>query len=268
MFLESHLVNANVITRFDLAKQVIKIAGEQALDYFKQRDQLIVETKSEPQDVVSIADKNVEEIIVSKIQLGFANDNFLGEEQGILKGNNEYLWVIDPIDGTSCFLNGMPAWCISIALMVDDKIAFGLVYDPNADELFSALSGFGCQVNEAEVKALEVDSVQAGVMGVGTSHRVSSSHCLHFLDGLLNQGGMFVRNGSGALMLAYVAAGRLIGYYEPHINSWDCLAGLILVQEAGGRTNQFLENEGLFKGNAILVSAKAIHSQLTQLTRL
>lgn len=268
MFLESHLVTQEEVSRFELAKQIIRTAGERALMYFEQRESLIIETKSEPQDVVSIADKHVEDIIVSKIQQAFYQDNFLGEEQGILKGENEYLWVIDPIDGTSCFVNGMPAWCISIALMVHDKIAFGLVYDPNANELFSALSGQGCQINDMPVNALEIDSVQAGVMGVGTSHRVSSSHCLHFLEGLLNQGGMFVRNGSGALMLAYVAAGRLIGYYEPHINSWDCLAGLILVQEAGGQTNQFLDNEGLLKGNSILVSAKDIHSQLNQLTSL
>ncbi|WP_438463080.1 inositol monophosphatase family protein [Marinomonas sp. PE14-40] len=268
MFLEKHLVEDAVVARFDLAKQVIKTAGELALDYFERREELVIETKAEPQDVVSIADKNVEQIILRQIQEAYPKDNFLGEEQGILKGDNDYLWVVDPIDGTSCFVHGMPSWCISIALMQADKIAFGLVYDPNADELFTALSGNGCQVNGKAVKALNIDSVQAGVMGVGTSHRVSSTHCLHFLQGLLDEGGMFIRNGSGALMLAYVAAGRLIGYYEPHINSWDCLAGLILVQEAGGSTNRFLENDGLLEGNSILVSAKKIHHQLDHFTRM
>ena len=102
-------------------------------------------------------------------------------------------------------------------------------------------------------------------MGVGTSHRVPAAACINFLDGLLNAGGMFVRNGSGALMLAYVAAGRLIGYFEPHINAWDCLAGLILVKEAGGWTNHFLEGNGLLEGNVILVSASGLETELQEL---
>jgi myo-inositol-1(or 4)-monophosphatase len=266
MFLAHNLIDQAVLDRFEQAEQVIKVAGAQALDYFRNRDTLIIETKMEPQDVVSIADRNVETTIIEGLQKHFAQDGFLGEEQGTTKGDNEYLWVIDPIDGTACFLNGMHSWCISIALMVNDKIACGLIFDPNSNELFSAISGKGCFVNDKRVETLKVNSVQEGVMGVGTSHRIPSSLCVNFIETLLSEGGMFIRNGSGALMLAYVASGRLIGYYEPHINSWDCLAGLIMVDEAGGVTNNFLEGEGLLKGNPLLVSASGLKISLNKMT--
>ncbi|MFT6403880.1 inositol monophosphatase [Marinomonas primoryensis] len=266
MFLAHNLVDQAVLDRFEQAEKVIKVAGAQALDYFRNRDKLVVETKMEPQDVVSIADRNVEITIIEGLQKHFAQDGFLGEEQGTTKGDNEYLWVIDPIDGTACFLNGMHSWCISIALMVNDKIACGLIFDPNSNELFSAIAGKGCFVNDKKVETLKVNSVQEGVMGVGTSHRIPSSLCVNFIEKLLSEGGMFIRNGSGALMLAYVASGRLIGYYEPHINSWDCLAGLIMVDEAGGVTNDFLEGEGLLKGNPLLVSASGLEKSLNKMT--
>lgn len=266
MFLAHNLVDQAVLDRFEQAEKVIKVAGAQALDYFRNRDKLVVETKMEPQDVVSIADRNVEIAIIEGLQKHFAQDGFLGEEQGTTKGDNEFLWVIDPIDGTACFLNGMHSWCISIALMVNDKIACGLIFDPNSNELFSAIAGKGCFVNDKKVETLKVNSVQEGVMGVGTSHRIPSSLCVNFIEKLLSEGGMFIRNGSGALMLAYVAAGRLIGYYEPHINSWDCLAGLIMVDEAGGVTNDFLEGEGLLKGNPLLVSASGLKKSLNKMT--
>lgn len=266
MFLAHNLIDQAVLDRFEQAEKVIKVAGAQALEYFRNRDKLVVETKMEPQDVVSIADRNVEITIIEGLQKHFAQDGFLGEEQGTTKGDNEYLWVIDPIDGTACFLNGMHSWCISIALMVNDKIACGLIFDPNSNELFSAIAGKGCFVNDKRVETLKVNSVQDGVMGVGTSHRIPSSLCVNFIEKLLSEGGMFIRNGSGALMLAYVASGRLIGYYEPHINSWDCLAGLIMVDEAGGATNAFLEGDGLLKGNPLLVSAKGLKTSLNKMT--
>lgn len=268
MYLDPSLVDSHVLARFDRISETIQDAGKQALEYFNNREQLIVETKMEPQDVVSIADREVEVTIVNGLQNHFPEDGFLGEEQGGIEGSNDYLWVIDPIDGTACFLNGMHAWCISIALLVDGKIAFGLVLDPNSGELFSAIAGKGFFVGEKKTTALTASRVNEGVMGVGTSHRVPAALCVNFIEKLLEQGGMFMRNGSGALMLSYVAAGRLIGYYEPHINSWDCLAGLIMVNEAGGWTCDFLSGEGLLEGNPILVSTAGLEESLLDMTGL
>ncbi len=254
--------------RFFHGQEMIKKAGEIALDYFNRRDELIIETKTDPQDVVSIADQNVEKIIRDLTREKFPNDGYLGEEHGQEKGSNNYLWVIDPIDGTACFLTGMYAWCISVALMKGDKIVAGFVYDPNTDELFSALSGNGTHLNNQTVQTQEITSVTQGVMGIGTSHRIPPSELLPFLDSLLSAGGMFIRNGSCALMMSYVASGRLIGYYEPHINPWDCLAGIILIKEAGGWSSPFLENDGLSKGNPILSSASGVASDLQKMAGL
>ncbi|WP_419905884.1 inositol monophosphatase family protein [Kiloniella sp.] len=254
--------------RFLHGKEMIKQAGETALDYFNRRDELIIETKTDPQDVVSIADQNVEEIIRKLTREVFPGDGYLGEEHGQEAGTNDYLWVIDPIDGTACFLTGMRSWCISIALMKGDKIAAGFVYDPNTDELFTALAGHGAQLNGKAIKAYDTKSVTEGVMGIGTSHRIPPSELLPFLDKLLSSGGMFIRNGSCALMMSYVAAGRLIGYFEPHINSWDCLAGIILIEEAGGWSSPFLDQDGLNKGNPILATASGVAQDLRQMANL
>ncbi len=252
-------------SRVEVTHQVIREAGIVAKQFFLDRDKLQVETKSEPQDVVSMADRDVEEMIRGGIRQHFPDDGFLGEEFGLESGTSDWLWVIDPIDGTSCFLNGMHAWCISIAITYRGIPVAGVVLDPNADELFSASQGQGTFVNGVPVSCHKASSLELGVMGVGTSHRASPKACVGFLEKLLDKGGMFVRNGSGALMISYVAAGRLIGYYEPHINAWDCLAGIVLVQEAGGWANNFLEGDGLLSGNPILVSAPGVEDAIRQL---
>jgi myo-inositol-1(or 4)-monophosphatase len=161
-------------------------------------------------------------------------------------------WVIDPIDGTDCFVSGIPVWSISIALAVDGEAALGVVYDPNASELFAACRGKGATLNGAPILASIAGSFGDGLVSIGFSHRRPPAATLRALESLLSDGGMYQRNGSGALSLAYVAAGRYLGYYEEHINSWDALAGVVLVREAGGWTSDFLAGDGLNSGNPII----------------
>ncbi|MRI33650.1 inositol monophosphatase [Endozoicomonas sp. OPT23] len=254
--------------RFNVAKAVIQSAGALAYKYYQSREQLQVESKAEPQDVVSIADREVETVIDSGLKAHFADDGFLGEEHGLSEGSNDWLWIVDPIDGTACFLNGLHTWCVSIALLHQGKPMAGLIYDPNANELFSAMKGQGAFVNGKPMSCHAADGLKQGLMGVGISHRMPPEACSQFIQSLLEEGGMFVRNGSGALMLAYVAAGRLVGYYEPHINSWDCMAAVVLITEAGGVVNDFLAGDGLLQGNPILASAGGVSSDLERLTKL
>ena len=115
--------------------------------------------------------------------------------------------------------------CLSLAIVADGEPVIGVVYDPNHRELFHALRGHGARLNDAPIRPHPATTVKEGVMGVGTSHRVTPADFLPFLQALLSDGGMFIRNGSGALMSAWAAAGRLIGYYEPHMNPWDALPG-------------------------------------------
>jgi myo-inositol-1(or 4)-monophosphatase len=247
--------------RYVLAQGLCRRVGEWALGLFRQRETLAIESKG-LQDMVSRADREVEEMVRAEVAARFPDDGFVGEEGGVDKAGARYVWVIDPIDGTACFVNGMHAWCISVAVMHRGEPVIGVVIDPNSGEIFHAMKGGGAYVGLKPVHVHPAATVRDGVLGVGFSHRVPPSAFVPFLERLLHDGGMFIRNGSGALMLAYVAAGRLIGYYEPHINAWDCLAGIVLVLEAGGAVNDFLSNDGLLKGNPILASGPALFSRL------
>ncbi|MFQ1014480.1 inositol monophosphatase family protein [Avibacterium paragallinarum] len=262
-------MNSHIQQRYVFAKDLIKNVGEIALSFYLNRDKLNIQhKKGEAQDLVSIADQNVEKEIKTALKVHFPDDGFLGEESGADGLDKDFCWVVDPIDGTGPFLYGLHAWCISIAVLYKQEIVIGLIYDPLHKELFHATKGNGAFVNEAPLSASKATSLQEGLVGLGMSHRVPQSTFVPVIDQVLKEGGMFVRNGSGALTLAYVAAGRLIGYFEPHINAWDCLAGILLVQEAGGQTNDFLANDGLLKGNYILASSQGIFNQLEAIRSL
>lgn len=253
--------------RYHLAQSIALQAGQLALERFRRLDTLVIEKKG-LQDEVSAADREVEQFIHARIRESFPDDGFLGEEGGNDGANSRIVWVVDPIDGTACFVNNMYAWCLSIGLLVDGEPVMGVVYEPNANELFHAIRGGGAFVGCKPIRVQDVTSVRDGVLGVGFSHRVGVETFVPFLEKVLVGGGMFIRNGSGALMMSYVAAGRLIGYYEPHINSWDCLAGIVLVQEAGGIVNAFLADDGLLRGNPILVSGPRLYDELASATGL
>ncbi|MCU5772046.1 inositol monophosphatase [Erwiniaceae bacterium BAC15a-03b] len=258
------LTPLEIDARYHFACEVAQAAANRAFGFYQQRNQLEVEHKGQDlQDVVSIADRTVEELARSMIRSRFPDDDFLGEESGGGNENARCTWVVDPIDGTSCFLNGLHNWCVSIGIVVDGEPVIGVVYDPNHRELFRARAGQGAYVNDAPMCVHSGADLRAGVMGVGTSHRVTPETFVPFISALLHEGGMFIRNGSGALMTAWVAAGRLIGYYEPHMNAWDSLPGIVLVREAGGVTNDFLANHGLLNGNPLLMASKTLYPQLT-----
>ncbi|HCU2191887.1 TPA: inositol monophosphatase [Klebsiella variicola] len=252
--------------RYRLACELAKAGAELAFEYYQQREALTVDHKGDDlQDVVSVADKRVEAFVKQRIQSAFPQDGFLGEESGARLPDARVLWVVDPIDGTSCFLNGLHTWCLSLAIVADGEPVIGVVYDPNHRELFHALRGHGAWLNDAPIRPHPATTVKEGVMGVGTSHRVTPADFLPFLQALLSDGGMFIRNGSGALMSAWAAAGRLIGYYEPHMNPWDALPGLVLMREAGGASNDFLAQEGIQRGNPLLLASQTLYPQLKKM---
>jgi myo-inositol-1(or 4)-monophosphatase len=252
-------------TRFAAMQDVARDAGAYALDYFRSQSRLKIDRKG-LQDVVSQADRETEQLITKAILEQFPDDGLLGEEHGEIVGSNEYLWVVDPIDGTACFVTGIPDWCVSIGLVANGKIVAGAIFHPTADEMFAGHPGAGATLNGNPISVSSSHSIKDGMLGFGFSHRTNTSSISEFLEPFLTEGGMLFRNGSGALMLAYVAAGRLIGYYEAHINSWDCAAGIAIVQAAGGWTNNFLAGDGLTSGNPILAGTPANEIELRRLT--
>lgn len=242
--------------RFALAQSIAQEAGAVALDYYNKRETLVIETKRDPQDVVSIADREVENLIRDRVAAAHADDGFLGEEYGLATGTSGYTWVVDPIDGTGPFVNGMPNWCVSIAVIFDGQPVIGVISAPCHNELYCAASGKGATLNG---KALTLDpsrNIRNAVTGIGANNYVTPAFVGQMVEALLEAGGNFVRNGSGALMLAYVAAGRLVGYYEPYMHAWDCMAGFCLVKEAGGWFHPFpTDGEKLTKGAPVLAAA-------------
>jgi myo-inositol-1(or 4)-monophosphatase len=262
-------MNEDQITaRYDAAIDIARAGGELAMTYFRNRDTLVIEGKGD-QDMVSQADRQVEVLIRDRLTELFPEDGFFGEEGGQTNGGNSGgIWVVDPIDGTACFVVGIPVWCVSIAFLIGDDIEIGVVFDPNSGEIFAARRGRGATLDGVPIQANPATSFTEGTVGIGYSPRTEPKPTVDAIGGLLAQGGMFQRNGSGALMISYVAAGRLIGYYEPHINSWDCLAGIALVLEAGGWANDFLAGDGLTKGNAIAVSGPHLKDPMRRLIGL
>lgn len=251
--------------RFELAKVTARSAGTIALEYFRNRHRLNIEAKASAQDMVSQADREVEEIIRTEIRGQFPEDRIIGEEFGFDDRDADYTWVIDPIDGTSPFVNGIPSWCVSIAIVSGRRYVAGVVYAPSTNELYAARAGHGATMNDAPIRVSPTATVADGIIGVGANHRIAPASVSEFVRALLENGGMFTRNGSGALMLAYVAAGRLAGYYEPHINAWDCLAGLCIIREAGGWANDFLEDFDLAKGGPVIAAAPETRDGLLEL---
>jgi myo-inositol-1(or 4)-monophosphatase len=249
-------VTSGLAARLALAETVAREAGALALDYFKNREKLVVETKRDPQDVVSVADREVEVLIRARIAEAYPDDGVLGEEYGLDKGRSGFTWAIDPIDGTSPFVNGMPNWCVSIGLIHQGEPVVGVISAPCHDELYAAALGLGARLNGKTLSLDASRTIRNAVTGIGANNHVKPSEVARIVENLLEEGGNFIRNGSGALMLAYVAAGRLVGYYEPYMHAWDCLAGYCLVKEAGGWFLPFpVDGDGLTKGAPVLAAA-------------
>jgi myo-inositol-1(or 4)-monophosphatase len=255
--------------RFALAKEIAVEAGAVALDYFNNREKLVIETKRDLQDVVSIADRDVETLISDKVRARYPDDGFLGEEYGLVKRSSPYTWVVDPIDGTSPFVNGMPNWCVSIAVLFDGEPVIGVISAPCFSEFYAAATGQGATLNGRRLSLDPTRNVRNAVTGLGANSHVAPAVFGKIVQELLEDGGNFIRNGSGALMMAYVAAGRLVGYYEPYMHAWDCMAGYCLVTEAGGWHQPFpVEGEALTRGAPVLAAGPGAIADLRKLAGL
>jgi myo-inositol-1(or 4)-monophosphatase len=258
------LPNPNA-ARFEFALAVIRDAGALAHSYFKKRGELTIKSKG-AQDMVSEADLNTELLIRGRLDAQFPKDAFLGEETGHSTfDDGRGIWVVDPIDGTQPFVSGLSSWCVSIAFVKNGALQFGMVYAPERDELFAGGIGFPATLNGIQVERHPGRSVKEGITGVGYSMRIDPQAYLDFFARLLKEGGMFYRDGSGALTLCYVACGRLVGYVEPHINSWDCLGAVAVIQAAGLKTNDFLANDGVRKGNWLIAGNAEVYDGLEEI---
>ena len=212
-----------------------------------------------PQDFLTEVDGETEAFIARQLLQIFPTDGVIGEEsKGRPAVEGGAAWVVDPIDGTANFARGVPHFCVSIACVVADKVEVGVIYDPMRDELFSSRRGGGAWLNGAPMRASGASELASSSVEVGWNMRAGPEQFADLLLRVASTGASPSRTGSGALALAYVAAGRRDGFVEHHINAWDCLAGILLVAEAGGYVNDFLRGDGLTKGNPLIACAPGV----------
>jgi myo-inositol-1(or 4)-monophosphatase len=243
-------------------RAVIGEAAEAARRFFTSP----VEIKMKgPQDFLTQADGAVEKVIVERLRKRFPDDAYLGEEGGAI-GKSDAVWIIDPIDGTANFAHRMPHFCVSIAFMNKGKVELGAIAAPMYDEFYVARRGRGATLNGKAMKVSEAKDIRQSIVELGWSSRRPARAYTAMLERVLATGATFMRAGSGALGLAYVADGRTQGYCELHINSWDCAAGLLLVSEAGGWVNDFFAGDGLRRGNPVLACAPGLRDALISVT--
>ncbi|OHV69174.1 inositol monophosphatase [Mesorhizobium sp. LCM 4577] len=247
--------------RMHFAIDLARRAGELGLKYFRDLDNLAVESKGH-QDLVSQADREVELFIRAAIAEAYPQDGIVGEEHAAVTGTTGHVWVIDPIDGTANFVHGIPAWCVVIACATNGETVVGVIHEPSTDETFYGRLGGGAFLNGKPIKTSNAASLSEGAVGTGLSNRAATKNVVTLIGLIMAEGGVFYRNASGALMLAYAASGRLLGYIEEHMNAWDCLAGMLLVEEAGGTVLKADHKTVIDKGTRVVAGGKRIFSRL------
>lgn len=250
--------------RYRAAQDIARRAGELALGYFGRWRALSVDSKGH-QDFVSEGDRAVEAFVRAELARAFPDDGIIGEEEGTSTGTSGLTWVIDPIDGTTNFINGIPQWCVIIALCSAETIELGIIHEPVTDRLYHARRGYGSFCNADPIRCTSSTSLSDGPLGIGYSGRVSLPNLRHLINAIDTAGGVFWRNGSGGLSLAYVAAGSLLGYAEEHMNSWDFLAGYLLVTEAGGRAEPIDIAQALISGGRVVLGGSQVFEQIEAL---
>lgn len=257
--------------RLTLATAVAREAGGMMLNAYRNRGAAPIHSFKGPHDYLTETDGAVERLVRQRLLGEFPSDDFLGEEFTGSDARANYgrdVWVVDPIDGTSNFARGIPHFCISIAFVRDGRIEIGVVYQPVLDELYVARRGGGATRNGAAIRVSGVDAMGQAIIEAGWSTRRPMQDYLDVIGELYRAGAQVRRAGSGTLGLAYVADGRNDGYCELHINSWDVLAGLLLIEEAGGWTSDFLVGDGLRRGNPVLGCTPALTDALLRAMKM
>lgn len=251
--------------RATFAIALAKRAGELGLAYFRSIETLTIESKGH-QDLVSNGDREVELLIRAAIAEAYPDDGIVGEEHGPVVGTSGFVWVIDPIDGTANYVRGIPTWAVVIACMQDQACVVGVVHEPAVGETFHAFRGGGAFMNDRPIRVSTSRSLADGSVGVGVNSRTDPAHLVPLIDALLAEGGIFFRNASGAIMLAYVAAGRLIGYTEEHMNAWDCVAAMLIIEEAGGVVEPYNRGDVLANGTIAIAATPSVFDKVRALS--
>ncbi|MEA5467413.1 inositol monophosphatase family protein [Spirulina sp. 06S082] len=249
----------------DIATEAALAAGAVLRDCWGKIES--VEEKGRPGDLVTEVDKKSEAVILKILTRHFPDHPILAEESGRIGGDREqYLWAIDPLDGTTNYAHGYPASSVSIGLLIDNIPHIGVVYDPVRDRLYQAAKGLGATCNRRPIKVSSTTDLRHSLLVTGFAydrHETTDNNYAEFCYLThLTQG--VRRGGSAALDLALVAGGHLDGYWERGLKPWDIVAGIVLVEEAGGRVTAYDESPFDLQSGRILATNSQIHSALSR----
>ncbi len=258
-------MNDNVLK---IAVDIARDAGDRIRESFGK--QLRIEFKGAV-DPVTEVDTEVETLIFSRLREAFPDHRVYGEESG---GETwqipEPVWLVDPLDGTTNFSHGFPHVCVSMSLMVEGEPLVGVIHDPLREETFAAQRGEGATLNGELIEISEIPHLDGALLATGFPYdrRVTADNNAQMFDYFLRRCQGLRRAGSAALDLAYVAAGRLDGYWEPRLHPWDILAGILIVREAGGRVTDYGGgSERLYVAEEVVASNGLIHDEMLRVLR-
>lgn len=248
----------------NIAIRAARVAGDLILRSSDNISRLTINKKSR-NDFVTEVDRLAEQEIIKIIKAAYPDHAILAEESGEIAGN-EYTWVIDPLDGTTNFLHGYPQYSVSIALKHKGKIEVGVVFDPLRDELFTAVKGSGAMLNNRRIKISNQADFSQALIGTGFPFKYPEhlDAYLKMFKAVTEKTSGIRRAGSAALDLAYLAVGRLDGFWEIGLKEWDMAAGVLLVQEAGGVATDFSFNDNFLQSGNIITGNTKMHQFLFQ----
>ena len=251
-----------------MVRAAMKASRKLARD-FGEVENLQVSQKG-PADFVSAADRKSEEIIRQELEQARPGYSFLMEESGATEGSDsQHRWIVDPLDGTTNFLHGIPLFAISIALERQGRLQAGVVYNPISDELFSAERGSGAFLNDRRIRVSARTAISDAVVATGIPHRGRGDHgdFLKQLAGVMAVTAGVRRCGAAALDLAWLAAGRFDGYWESGLSPWDVAAGALILREAGGFISDGAGGEKILEARTIIAGNSAVHRHLLGLIK-
>jgi myo-inositol-1(or 4)-monophosphatase len=228
------------ITKTDVitaAAQIAREAGALLMEHFRQH--VKIEYKGEA-DLVTIADRKSETLIRQRLREHWPSHDILGEEGGLQDTGSDYRWYVDPLDGTTNFAHGFPVFCVSMALEYRGRRIAGVIYDPTRDELFAAEQGSGAYLNDERIRVSQTTNLAECLLATGfPSHKRHKNPNIFFYHQITLRTHGIRRAGSAALDLCCVASGRFDGFWEFNLNPWDTAAGVLMVEEAGGKITDF-----------------------------
>lgn len=248
----------------NIAIRAARNAGDLIQRSSENVGQLTINKKSK-NDFVTEVDRMAEQEIIQVIKQAYPDHSIVAEESGEHKGN-QYTWVIDPLDGTTNFLHGYPQYAVSIALKNKGKIEVGVIYDPLRNELFTAEKGGGAMLNNRKIRVSKQTDLSAALLGTGFPFKYPQ-HLDAYMDmfrKLTPATAGIRRGGSAALDLAYLAAGKLDGFWEIGLKEWDIAAGVLLVQEAGGVATDFSFNDQYLTSGNVIIGNPKMHQAIYQ----